>query len=365
MRPLLLAFALLWAACDTADPAGPSPDPVSPVVAGVDLDRLLAPPTEVERGAAADMLAERARTVVPEDVRLEATLSDGGATIEVLSFTTPVAAGRLHGAVRLPATPPGSQALLPVLVVIPSDEEAVALGAFLAEGAFAELGETFVQALFIPPGTALAVGDTAYTSAPLPAALPALYDYEVDLTRAFLKSAIERHEDDLDTERMGYVGLGRGGTVALLLATRPASPSYSFAPAAVAALAPFTDYAAPSFRPVVRDLLLDRPSPFPGADDLAARYLHPLRDLLLPMEDVREALLRRSPLYVADALPDVFLLHGTDDFVIGSDHSARLVERVRDRATFEFLPETGHDALFANPAAQFALASYLLRRLGD
>lgn len=364
--PLFFLAALLGlAACDSAPLPAPSPEPEPPIVAGVDLDRLLAPPTPAEHKAVADTFAARAQALVPEDVRLEATRSDGEATLEVLSFSVPGGTGRFYGAVHLPATPPGSQERLPLLVVVPSEEDAVRPDDFLTERAFAGVGDAFVQVLFAPPGRALAVGETTYTSAALPASLPALYDYEVDLTRAFLKTVFDRHEDELDDERIGAVGFGRGGTVALLLAARPASAVYPFAPAAVAALAPFTDYAAPSFRTVVRDLLLDRPSPFPGAEDLATRYLRPLRDRLLPVEDVREALLRRSPLYFSDALPDVLLLHGSADAVIGSDHTARLVDHVRSRATFDFLSEVGHDALFEDPVAQSVLASYLLNRLGD
>ena len=362
--PLVL---LLLAACDSNEVPIPDPVPEDSVVAGVNLNRLLAAPTSAEREAVAAALGQRAEAVVPQGFAVEATFGDGAATVEVVSFTTPAPAeaGRLYGAVRLPATPPGSPARLPVLVVVPDGDGDVGAEDFLAAGSFAELGEAFVQVVLAPPGATLRAGGTAYASEPLPDAAPVLYDYEVDLARALLAAVLDAHAGAVDRERIGTVGFGRGGTVALLLAARPDGPAYDFAPRAVAALAPFTDYAAPSFRSVVRNVLLDRTTMFPGADDLAARYLVPLRELELPMEDVREALLRRSPRYFADALPDLFLRHGTADLTIGSDHSARLADAAPAEVNIELLPDVGHEELLADENVQRALATYLLDRLGD
>lgn len=367
LRFCLPVVLLLLTACDSNEVPIPDPVPEDSVVAGVNLNRLLAAPSTAERDAVEAALRQRAEAVVPQGFAVEATFGDGAATVEVVSFTTPAppGTGRLYGAVRLPDTPPGSPERFPVLVVIPEGEGDVGADDFLTAGPFADLGEAFVQVLLAPPGTTLRAGGTAYASEPLPDAAPVLYDFEVDLTRALLGAVLDAHAGDVDPERVGAAGFGRGGTVALLLATRPAGPAYDVAPRAVAALAPFTDYAAPSFRSVVRGVLLDQTTAFPGADDLAARYLVPLRELALPMEDVREALLRRSPLYFAGALPDLFLRHGTADLTIGSDHTARLADAAPGEVNIELLNDVGHDELLADENVQRALATYLLDRLGN
>lgn len=366
-RLCLLLTSLLLAACDSNEVSIPDPVPEDSVVAGVNLDTLLAEPTAAERSAVLDELGQRAEAVVPQDFEVEATFSDGEASVRVVSFTTPSpsGAGRFYGALRIPEMPPGSPARRPVLAVIPAGEGDVHADDFLTSGPFTDLGEDFVQVLFAPPGASLHADGAEYASEPLSEAFTSLYDYEVDLTRALLDAALDEHAGDVDPERIGYVGFGRGGTVALLLATRPDSPAYDFAPQTVVALAPFTDYAAPSFRAVVRDLLLDRASAFPGSADLAERYLLPLREVELPMEDVREALIRRSPVYSADALPALYLRHGTADLVIGSDHSARLADAAPGDLNVELFPEFGHDDLLADEGVQHSLATYLLDRLGD
>lgn len=367
MRLLPFLLLLLLAACDSNEVPIPDPVPEDSVVAGVNLNRLLAAPSPAERDAVETALRQRAEAVEPQGFVVEATLDDGAATVEVVSFTTaaPAGAGRLYGAVRLPDAPPGSSERFPVLVVVPDGEGDVEAADFLTAGPFTDLGESFAQVLLAPPGATLRAGGTTYPSEPLPDAAPVLYDYEVDLTRALLAAVLDAHAGDVDSERIGAAGFGRGGTVALLLAARPDGPAYDFDIQVVAALAPFTDYAAPSFRSVVRGLLLDHSPTFPGADDLAAHYLVPLRELALPMEDVREALLRRSPLYFADALPDLFLRHGTADLTIGSDHSARLADAAPAEVNIELFPDLGHDELLADENAQRALVTYLLDRLGD
>ena len=272
LRFSLLLVLLLLAACDSADVPIPDPVPVDPVVAGVNLDTLLAAPTAAERSAVLTELGQRAEAVVPEDFAVVTTSGGSGPRVQVVSFTSPFPAGvgRLYGAIRVPARPPGSHERLPVLVVVPEGEGDVSTAGFLTDGPYAELGEAFIQVLLAPPGASLHAGSTAYESEPLPEAFTSLYDYEVDLTRALLKAALGEHVAVADAERIGYAGFGRGGTVALLLAARPASPTYPFDPVAVAAVAPFTDYAAPSFRNVVSRLLRDQSPPFPGSADLAA-----------------------------------------------------------------------------------------------
>lgn len=361
--PLVLTASFAFAACDSSAPTAPppSPTPVDDIVEGVDLDPLLAPPTAEERAEVSLDFAERGRDLVPVDTRTEATSRVEGGTLHILSFAIPDLAGaaRFYGIARLPELPPGSALRLPVLALAPADASAFGSDDFLTTGAYATLGESFVQVLAIPPGGTFQTTRATYRSADLPAAFLSVYDYEVDLARAALKAALAVHADTVDPARIGYVGFGRGATVMLLMATRPGTPAYPFAPLAVAALAPFTDYAAPSFRSVVRSILRDGSPRFPGSAALGERVLHPLRDRALPLPDAREVLLRIAPLYAADRLPSVFLRHGANDNVIDSDHTERLISLVRDRASSEILPNLTHRTLFEDLEVQQSLARYL------
>lgn len=361
LLPLLL-LAFLLVSCDSAETPTPTPDPPSPIVAGVDLDVLLAPPTSADLQAITNNLAERAENVVLLSTQLEEVHRYEGATLRVLSFGAayPGGLGRMYGAVRVP----DADGPVPVLVVVPDGEGDVSLDDFLTSGAFTTVGETFAQVVFVPPGSALRIGGATYTGGPFQGPAHVLSDFEVDLTRAFLRTLLVSSGSPLDAQRVGYVGFGRGGSVALLMATRPALPNASFAPRVVAALAPFTDYTAPSFRNVVRRLLLDQLTEFPGGEDLARRVLHPLRDGERSMGDARRDLLRRSPIFWAGALPSLYLRHGADDFVIGSDHSARLADAV-PTANIEIFPEVGHSALLYDENVRRNLATYLMDRLGD
>lgn len=362
LLPLLL-LALLLASCDSTETTTPPPpEPESPIVAGVDLDVLLAPPTSADLQAITNNLAERAEDVVLLSTQFEEAHRYGGATLRVFSFGTayPGGLGRMYGAVWVP----DAEGPVPVLVVVPDGDGDVSLDDFLTSGPFTTVGETFAQVVFVPPGSALRIGGATYTGGPFQGPAHVLSDFEVDLTRAFLRDLLAPSGSPLDAGRIGYVGFGRGGSVALLMATRPALPNASFAPRVVAALAPFTDYTAPSFRNVVRRLLLDQQPEFPGSEDLAKRVLHPLRDGERSMGDARRDLLRRSPIFWAGALPSLYLRHGADDFVIGSDHSARLADAV-PTVNIEIFPEMGHSALLYDENVRRNLANHLMDRLGN
>ena len=362
---LSLALALFGCDSDSTPPPPPSGDDDS-IVAGVDLDVLLAPPTSEERNQAAVDFATRALSVLPEDVTTESEQDVDGATLRVISYAAPsVGTGRFYGLVRLPDRPPGSQLHLPVLVVAPDGSGPVRPSSLFTEGPFAPLGDASIQIMPVAPGRTLEFGDATYTSSTLPDAFFAPFDYEVDLARALVKLVLDDPANRADAERIGAVGAGRGGTVALHLAARPASPAYDFDVRAVAALGPFTDYAAPSFRNTVRRLLLDESVPFPAADAIAARYLLPLRDRMLPLEDVREALVRWSPRYFADALPETLLRHAKPDIVIGTDHSERLSVMLSGRVNFVALEDTRHDLLLEDARVQATLVSFLFDQVVD
>ncbi|MDX1532529.1 MAG: hypothetical protein R3362_13450, partial [Rhodothermales bacterium] len=251
-------------------------------------------------------------------------------------------------------------------VVFASGTDGVGAADFLTGGAYEALAGQAVQVILAPPGESLRAAGRTVTSRPLPAGLGAVYDYEVDVARALLRAVLNA-EPRADAGRVAAVGFGRGATDALLLAERPTSSLYPFTVRAAAALAGFTDYTARPFREVLRNLLLDRPTVFPGGEALAEAVLDPLREGVLPLEDARLALLRRSPAYFTDALPPLFLRHSTSDAVVSSTHADLLLDRIDDLDRVDYEPVSGvsHEGLFARPEVQQALALFLERHLYD
>lgn len=342
----------------------PPPPPPSPIVAGVNLDTLLSPPTADERTLINAELTQRSQAVVPEGFRIESQNSGEDATVQVVSFTSPFPAGlgRCYGAVRIPPIPSGSAKRLPILLVIPAGEGSVSTAQFLTTGPYTQLGEAFIQVIFAAPGATLRNGSREFDSSPMPGSFFSLYDYEVDLVRALMQSVLDSQSDIVDLSRIGYVGFGRGGTVAFLLASRPLSSAYPFQAKSIAALAPFADYTAPSFRNVVRRVLLDQRPQFPGIESIAERYIRPLRDRERPRADVREAFLRWSPVFDAPSVSSVFLRHGEGDIVIGSDHSDRLAS-VLSGENYLSVTEQTHEGLFEDQGVRRSVANFLLREV--
>ncbi len=131
------------------------------------------------------------------------------------------------------------------------------------------------------------------------------------------------------------VGLSRGGDVALLMAIRDARIERVldfFGP---------TDFLGPYVQQVVEDALRGTDRALPGFDVLNARFIQPLKagDVLLPQ--MRQELLRRSPVYFADRLPAVQVQHGTADAIVDVSQSRRLAAVMQGRADFEYLEWDG------------------------
>ncbi|MBI2072143.1 MAG: hypothetical protein HYT81_03725 [Gemmatimonadetes bacterium] len=64
----------------------------------------------------------------------------------------------------------------------------------------------------------------------------------------------------------------------------------------------------------------------PGLADLDARFIQPLKRGELTVQDVRPELIRRSPVYFVDRLPQVQVHHGTADSTVPVSQAVRLVE---------------------------------------
>jgi dipeptidyl aminopeptidase/acylaminoacyl peptidase len=145
-------------------------------------------------------------------------------------------------------------------------------------------------------------------------------------------------EPALDPERLGAVGISRGGAVALLMALR--QPRLS---RVVEFFGP-TDLLDEFGQEVAREALLGEPRPLPGLDYLDRTLLQPLKEGALGIGAARLELIRRSPVYFADRLPALQVHHGTADPLVPVGQARRLIAVMQGlgRADFEyFLYEEG------------------------
>ncbi len=358
----LVAVAVSLAACDTGTSGSPPPPPPDDdVVAGVNLDALFAPPSTAELLAVEAEWAQRDATLSSRYVFsfVAETEAGDGATYRVYLGEDAAEGGALfYGLLRLPPRPPGDQRARPLVLTLPDDGPEVRAGSFFEElPILSAVRSDFVYALVAYRGMALDVGGTRYES-PAP---PSAYDHDTDDALAFLAHVRALGASVLvDSARVGALGLGRGGGVALLTSAR--SNPYGI----IVDLAGPTDLFLGAFRSRVRSFLATgaRP-PFPAFDTLADDVLVPLRDGALSYAGARRALLRRSPRYFVNPPPYTLVAHGTLDFVVSPDHG-RVLSAVLTKATGLYYEreEVDHAALPTDPEIVSIVTDQLIRRLG-
>jgi dipeptidyl aminopeptidase/acylaminoacyl peptidase len=305
-----LLGGLLAVGCSDSDR-----DPVGPN-GGVDFDRLFAAPTAMEVLAVSAEWSTRdfSAVGVAEEASGSFFLGSSPATLTVLSHDV---GGVLHyGAVIVPdGAPPGS---LPVLVYAHASDDGVdGQEVGLVATALGSLADDFV---YVVPSfrseTLRVLGSTWRSEGD-----PSPWDQDVDDALALLSAAIE-HTAEADPDRVAVVGLSRGAGVALLMGIRDERVDLVvdfFGP---------TDFFDPWVRGLAQDALSGRAANLPGFATLHARFLRPLENGSLAVDDVRLELLRRSPTHFADRLPSVQVHHGTADQVVPVSQAERLIAAV-------------------------------------
>ncbi len=365
----LLAFALVsLAGCDSQCErsglncgAGVDADP--PVVAGVNVDSLFAPPTGQEIAA---VRAEWARA--PDSsasLRLVATLDLGDReTVRVVEGVAPGVEGPLFvGAIRQPPREVGDARSRPLLLVLGDDTDASVPDLVRDLGIRETLKDEVVMVFLAYRGGTLHVGDQAYSSS-----APAdIYDGDADDALALIT-----HLDDVgilagvDRSRLAVVGHGRGGNVALLMAMR-AKARERGVPQYVLSLAAPTSFFTPRVQSLARFYLEDRPSGIiPGLQAVFDATAGRVQSGELTIPEARLALLRRSaaPFYGPNRLftpPFVFAAYAENDVAVPIEEARALdfLTGQPSQALYLELDDANHDTVQRDPDVISAGAHHL------
>lgn len=336
MPLLLLCLGLLWACGDR--PTSPGED-AARLVAGVDFTRLFAVPTAEELALIEADWEDRLPPAAEATAVFSAALALGRRSAELRILTYPVAGSRQYGALVVPTgATPGS---LPLIVYLHGGDQGVSVEEFLLVSlGLGEARDQFAYALPAFRSEALRYGQQVYWSE----GEPSPWDGDVDDALALVAAALAT-EPALDPQRLGALGISRGGTVAMLMALR--EPRLT---RVVEFFGP-TDLLDVFGQEVAREALEGNPRQVPGMDYLNHKLLQPLKEGSLGMAEARLELIRRSPVYFAGRLPHLQLHHGTADQLVPVSQAQRLIEAMgrlgRDTPDFAayLYPGGGHHPL--------------------
>ena len=156
------------------------------------------------------------------------------------------------------------------------------------------------------------------------------------------------------------IGIGRGGGVALLAASR--NNPFDV----VIDLAGPANFFSESFRSEVRSVLTQGVAgDFPALQSLADQIVLPLRDSVITTTEARLALLLRSPSHFVAPPPFLFVAHGNLDSTVPIDHSRSIgsISGTEDALYLEVF-EADHQSLAAHHDVISLTASFLTEHLG-
>ena len=375
MRRLLVLFLLVatLAGCDTTDCStlescpGPPGSGGDVVVEGVNLTALFAAPSATERDSVAARLDRTGGTAAPraESVVANEVGTDGDATRYVrLDVRTADGQAVAFGLARIPSRAIGTGEKLPVLFLLPDDGD-TSEGAFRTGLYGADLDKTTVQIVLAARGATLMARGAG---PPRPGDVPVAYRSAVpaDPYRADVLDLLAVVDQlalipRADAQRVGVLGVGRGGAVALLAAERR--------PGRFRALVPLgapTSLFDLTFQTAARDALLGRPEPkLPAAEALLAP-VRALRAGQIDRPEARLRLLEMSAIALAGRLPATLAFHADPDDVVPTAHLAALL--AEGQGTFEEprrfvrVPEGRHDNLLSALEVTGPITTFLNQR---
>ncbi len=295
------------------NPAEPEVQSDDKFVGGVNVTQLFEPPTDSEINA---IRAEwQARSTPVENFEVVQTQSETfgntPATVRVVSHT--IDGVKHYGLIAVPnGAAPGS---LPVVIYTHGGDNGLSAN---------EL--TLILQLFPALAGEFVVVAPSYRDEPLRTdaatyrsdgpASP--WDRDVDDTLALLNAALE-NTPEANGESIGAIGLSRGAAVALLAAIR--DPRIELV---VEYFGP-TDFFGEFVMDLTEDALEGIVSQLPGADFAQEHIVDPLKNGEISMEQARLELLRRSPVYFAESLPQVQVHHGMSDTIVPVGEAERII----------------------------------------
>ena len=333
---LLLCIVILSAGCDST-----SPETEEQVVEGIDLDALFAPPTATEIQSVRTDWGDRDVAAQDINVAAEGVLTLTGSTKGNFRVISHRVAGIEHfGAVIVPQR--ASMGSLPVIVYTHPSDQGVNVDETLALFSLG-IGQILDEFVYVVPSfrdESITIGGETYQSdGP---ASP--WDYDIDDALALLNAALQT-TPEADPERIGVIGFSRGGGVGLLMSAR--DPRIDL----VAEFFGPTDFFDPDVRETTAEALQGTLRDLPGLDFLNATYFQPLKNGVVALPDIRLELLRRSPVYFAESLPEVQIQHGEADDVVDVNHArtleATLTQLGRSTPELEvfYYPGAGHSPI--------------------
>jgi hypothetical protein len=319
LTSLAFTIGLAGLACD--DPAGPE----SRVVAGVDLDVLFAPPTDVEIAAISADWASRSPAATDWTIHLDTLVTRGALDLRVRIVSHDVEGIRHYGAVFTDSELTGPA---PILVYAHGGDDGESIDDVLFTLPF--LGAAATELVWVVPsfrGEALSLGAQSWTSD----GPPSPWDRDVDDALSLIDVALEI-EPVADAERIGVLGFSRGAAVGMLMGIRDERIDR-----VVEFFGP-TDFFETFVQDVVEEALRGTPRSLPGLAYLDATFLQPLARGELDMAEVRRELVRRSIVLYAERLPRLQLHHGRSDAVVHVGQAESLIATMQTlgRAEPEF-----------------------------
>jgi dipeptidyl aminopeptidase/acylaminoacyl peptidase len=348
--PILLILTL---ASGCGDATGPGPEDE-----GVDLAALFAPPTTNEVVSILADWTSRAPASAGVEVLNQTLLPFGSQGLAARIVSHDVDGVEHVGAIF---TPVGAQAeTLPILVYSHGGDQGENLDLTLLLLPLV-LEDDIDEFVFVVPSfrsEALVFDGVEYPSG----GEPSPWDRDVDDALSLLEVVIAT-TPEADPDRIGVLGFSRGANVALLMAIR--DPRID---AVVEFFGP-TDFFGDFVQEVVADALAGEVRNLPGVAFLNQEFIQPLSLGSLSIDEVRLELLRRSPVYFADRIPDLQVHHGTADTVVPVGEGRRLIQVMEEMGRgppgFEgFIYEGGTHSPLALPGSLPRTQEFLRRLLG-
>ena len=327
-----LALSLHLTACDTANTS-------DEYVSGVNLTKLFAEPTVEEstviRADWAGRNTSAQGVAVVADFTYTAAASPSGPfipySVRIVSHNVPTMTGgtiKHYGAIMVPAGLTGKAA---VMVYNHGGDSGTSLAeaGFFAAALTPKIGTANKPIIWVVPsfrdeplswgpngvpGTSVTANVTMKSDGP---ASP--WDYDVDDALALVNVAIQQYPALVDTDKIGAMGVSRGGAVALLMGVRDDRVKRvldMFGP---------TDFLGAYVRDVTVRALNGETVALPGFDVLNASLIQPLKTGTLSNAQVRNQIVRRSAVYFKDKLTEpIQIQHGSADPTVAVSQADRL-----------------------------------------